>query len=265
MSISLLKRELRANYKLTLIFMGVLTLYGTMIISMFDPALGESLELMAQSMPELFAAFGMAEAGATLLEFVSNYLYGMLLIAFPMVYIILLSGRLVARYIDRGSMAYLLATPHSRSTLIATQAAGQLLGVTVLLGYVTALCLCVSKALFPGALDIPRFLLLNLGLWGVHVFFSGVCFFCSCLFSDAKYATGLGAGLCIAFLLVQMLGQAGEKFEALRYATPLTLFAPKAIVGGEQGALLGVAVLFVLGAALLAAGAIVFCKRDIPV
>ena len=109
---TLFAREVRSSYKLLLIFLAVLTLYGSMIVAMFDPKLGDSLNLMAESMPEIFAAFGMLDVGATLTQFIVNYLYGFLLIAFPLVFIVLLSNRLVARYVDRGSMAYLLATPN---------------------------------------------------------------------------------------------------------------------------------------------------------
>ncbi len=51
----LLRREIRANYKILLIFCAVFTLYGAVIVGMFDPKLGESLNAMAASMPELFA------------------------------------------------------------------------------------------------------------------------------------------------------------------------------------------------------------------
>ena len=84
MSLPLLRRELRANYKMILLFLAVITLYSTVIIAMYDPKLGASLDLMAESMPELFAAFGMTNAGATMLDFIANYLYGFILIAIPM-------------------------------------------------------------------------------------------------------------------------------------------------------------------------------------
>lgn len=77
---TLLKRGIKANYKILLIFMAVLTLYSSMIVAMFDPALGESLNAMAQSMPQIFAAFGMLHAGVTLIDFMVNYLYGFLLV-----------------------------------------------------------------------------------------------------------------------------------------------------------------------------------------
>ena len=102
--VTLYCREMKANFILFLIFAGVLTMYSVMIVMMFDPKLGDSLRMMSESMPEIFAAFGMADVGTTLLEFVAGYLYGMLFVAFPGVFIIILAGRLVAKYVDHGSM-----------------------------------------------------------------------------------------------------------------------------------------------------------------
>ena len=135
MSLPLLRRELRANYKMILLFLAVITLYSTVIIAMYDPKLGASLDLMAESMPELFAAFGMTNAGATMLDFVANYLYGFILIAIPMLCLVLIAVRLVARYVDQGSMAYLLATPNTRGTIVTTQLFFILLCTFFLVGY----------------------------------------------------------------------------------------------------------------------------------
>ena len=49
-------------------------MYSCMIIAMFDPKLGDSLRAMAESMPQLFSAFGMADVGTTLLESIMGYL-----------------------------------------------------------------------------------------------------------------------------------------------------------------------------------------------
>ena len=111
MNATLFKKEIKSNWLLLVIFLAVLSVYGSMITMMFNPEMGDSLKMMADSMPDLFAAFGMADVGQTLLEFVSGYLYGMLYVAFPGVFIIILSNRLVSRYVDNGSMAYLLAVP----------------------------------------------------------------------------------------------------------------------------------------------------------
>ena len=60
MNKTLFAKELRANLFVSDIIAAVLAMYIGMIVSMFDPELGESLDLMMQSMPEVFAAFGMS-------------------------------------------------------------------------------------------------------------------------------------------------------------------------------------------------------------
>ncbi|MBC5582104.1 ABC transporter permease [Anaerofilum sp. BX8] len=262
---TLFAREVRSSYKLLLIFLAVLALYGSMIVVMFDPKLGDSLNLMAESMPQLFAAFGMLDVGATLTQFIVNYLYGFLLIAFPLVFIVLLSNRLVARYVDRGSMAYLLATPNRRGRLARTQALVLLLACLCMVLWMTGLCWALSSALFPGELDTGRFLAVNAALYALLIFLSGVCFCASCCCNDTRWSCGIGAGAGIAFLLIQMISQAGEKFEGLKYIDPLTLFAPKELVAGESWPIWGALALAVSGLALMGAGIVAFSRRDLPV
>lgn len=259
----LLARELRANWKPAALFAGVLTLYSIIIIGMFDPALGESLEQMAQSMPELFAAFGMANAGATLLDFMLNYLYGFLFLVFPLVLTLLLANRLLVRYADRGSLAWLLAQPVPRRTLARTQTA--VLGIWLLLltVYLTVMCVGTAEVMFPGELDVAALLAVNVGLVGLHLLLAGVCWLGACVFAGSWLALGSGGGLCVLFLLLQMLSQVGEQTEWLRYLTPLTLFDPAAIAAGQAGALWQVAALYAAGLVLFGAGTEVFARRDL--
>ena len=131
---TLFKRELKSNYKTMLIFIALISMYSSVIVLMFDPKLGESLSIMAESMLEIFAAFGMMNAGATLIEFVANYLYGFILIVVPTICIIILGNKLIARYVDKGSMAYLLATPNKRKNIVTTQAVFMAFAILVLVG-----------------------------------------------------------------------------------------------------------------------------------
>lgn len=72
----------------------------------------------------MMAAVGMTGVAANLLEWIKIYLYGFLMILFPLIFIIILVNKLVASYIDNGSMASLLATPNSRGKIIRTQLPG---------------------------------------------------------------------------------------------------------------------------------------------
>lgn len=264
-NITLFRKEMKANYILFLIFAGVLTIYASIIVTMFDPKPGDSLTMMMESMPELFAAFGMANATTTLLEFVNNYLYGMLFIAFPSIYIIILSNRLITRYVDNGSISYLLATPHKRKTLARTQAIFLILSLLLLIAYLTMLVIATSEAIFPGELEIQTFLQLNVGLFSVFIFFSGICFFFSCFFSESKYCLGASAAIVIYSLFVQMISQVGDKLEKLKYATPLTLFDTQGFITSNTDAWVGCAVLYVVGIAGYIAGIAYFDKKNLSV
>ena len=100
---------------------------------------------------------------------------------------------------------------------------------------------------------------------GLLALFSGLCFFASCLCNTAAGAAGLGAGLCVVFVPIQMIGQVGDKFDWLRYCTPLTLFDRAALVAGESGAVGKFLALYAAGALLYAAGVAVFSRRDLSV
>ena len=58
MNAALFKKEIKSNGLLLVIFLAVLSVYGSMITIMFDPKMGDSLKLMAESMPGIFSAFG---------------------------------------------------------------------------------------------------------------------------------------------------------------------------------------------------------------
>ena len=257
------KKECKSNYKLWIIFAIVLTIYCSIIITMFDPKLGESLSVMAESMPELFAAFGMANVGSTMIEFMANYLYGFILVIFPIIFIVLLANRLVARYVDNGSMAYLLATPNKRRKIVLTQALFLIAAIFILIVYAVLLCIGVSQCLFPGELDIKQFIILNVGLYGLLFFIGGLCFFSSCAFQNKKYSYGIGAGLSIAFVLIQMLSQVGDKLETLKYITPFTLFSVDDIIAGKSEAVLQFLVLYIVGILLFLCGILRFERRDL--
>ncbi|WP_059004980.1 ABC transporter permease subunit [Bittarella massiliensis (ex Durand et al. 2017)] len=264
MRLSLFREGHRSSWKLLVIFAAVLSLYISMITTMFDPEMGNILQQLSDSMPQLMAMVGMQNPGTTLVSFLSTYLYGMLLLAFPLVYEAITANRLVARQVERGSMAYLLAAPSSRTQVALTQASVLLTGTALLIGYCTGLGVLCAHLFFPGELDVSAFLLLNAGLLLLHFAVSGICFFASCLCNEGRTASLLGAGIPVLFLLMQMLSNMGGKLENLKYANLFTLFDPAGLIAGESSALWGLPVLAALGALLYGLGVWVFSRRDLP-
>ena len=240
-----------------------MTLYGGVVVAMYDPKLGESLNIMAESMPEIFAAFGMSNPGVNLLEFVTNYLFGFIMIIIPFVYMLIMVHRLIGRYIDKGSMAYLLASPHTRTQLIMTQLAVLLLGIVILIVYETLLVIIEGQFLFEEVIAIDKFLMLNGGLLAMHMFFASVCYLTACSFNETKLSIGLGGGLGLVFILIQMLSQVSDDIGFLKYFTPLSLFDTQGLIVFDKHAIIGVVILLFLSVVFIVFAICIFKKRDL--
>ena len=262
-SLPLYKRELKGSIKMLLIFAAVITLYVTVIIQMYDPEMVKTLDDFVKVMPELMAAVGMHAGATNLIGFMISYLYGFILIIFPMVFCILRGNGLIAKYVDRGSMVSLVAASVKRQTIACTQAGVLISGVLLLIGYATILEIVVAERNFPNELEIIELLKLNAGLFCLHLFIAGICFLASCLFSDTRYSIGLGAGIPAFMYVLQMLANAGKDAEKAKYFTFFTLFQPENIVEGKSNALMGPIILLIGGIVLFAAGIFIFREKDL--
>lgn len=262
---TLFKRGIQGSWKMLVIFAAVLTMYFTIIISMFDPKIGSALIAFEQAMPELMAMVGMSTSSTTLIGFMSAYLYGFIMLIFPMVFSILSANKLIASHVDKGSMTYLLAAPVKRSAVAFTQMKVLASGIVLLITYITIVAIAVAEVSFPGELDIGRFIILNIGVLCLHFFIGGICFIFSCIFSDTKYAVGFGAGIPALAFIIQMAANAGDKYADAKYLTFFTLFNADGIVAGEASSIWGVVALLI-GAIILFAGAItIFTKKDLHI
>ena len=265
MNKTLFAKELRANLFVSGTIAAVLALYIGMIISMFDPELGESLDAMMQSMPEVFAAFGMSTQTTTLIDFMLNYLYGFLLTAFVLVLVLIMANKLMVRHLDRGSMVYLLATPTSRVRIAGTMVGVVVTVLVALMAVVTALEVGFAEGMFPGELDLEALLRVNAGLFALWAALAGLCFLSACLFSNATAALWVGGGLGILFFLVQMVSKVGDKFEFLQNINPLTLFDYYGLAAGDASAVSGTVALAASAVVLFAAAVVVFDRRNLSI
>ena len=262
---TLFRREMHASIKLLLIFGAILTMYVACMISLYDPVTVEMLDGFSEAMPELMAAVGMTPGAANLLGFLISYLYGFILLVFPMVFCILRGNGLIARYVDSGAMVYLIAAPVKRRTVAMTQTAVLLCGIFLLIAYTTVLEAVLSQMLFPGELPIWDLLRLNAGLLVLQSAIGGICFFASCLFSEVKYSALLGAGLPALMYLFQMAANVGDGVKVLRYATVFTLFDPSGLAAMEHAAFGKVMALLLLALILYPAGIAVFSRKDLHI
>lgn len=263
--LALYRKEMKGSFKLMLVLAGVISLYVCVIVGMYDPELVGILNRFYEAMPEWMDAAGMKPGASDLMGFLISYLYGMILLVFPMLFSILRANGLVAKYVDRGSMGALLTAPVRRGKIASTQMWVLISGIVLLVAYITALEYVAAEVIFPGELDWQALLRVNGGLLCLQLLIGSICFFFSCLCSEVKWSLTFGAGIPVVMLLLQMLANMGGQAECARYFTFFTLFDPAAIGAHRPGAYLGMGILLLEAAALYGLAIAVFCRKDLSI
>jgi len=264
MSWTLFKANIKANRIVWTIMTCIFCFYLAMIISMFDPEGADALNEMLKTLPEgLINALGFGQLGSRLLTFITGYIYGFLVLLFPMVVSIVINHRIIGSHIDKGSMAYLLATPNSRIKIASTQAVFSITSITALFILTTTFSIVFAESMFPGQLEIGKFILVNVYAILMYYAIGGIGFLASCISNESKFSLGLGVGIPVGFLVLQMLGGVGEKFSWIGNLSLYALFDPDKLIAGDNFAYIGMILFILIAAALYGCGIMIFNKRDL--
>jgi ABC-2 type transport system permease protein len=265
LSLPLLRTTIKFNYVIWLIFAGILAMYLSIIASMFDPTTMENMDgLIASLPPQLVDAMNFKTTDASFLGFLAGYFYGFLILLFPSIYSILMADRMIARHVDSGAMAFLLSTPNTRQKIAFTQAVFLVGSMTLLIVFVALVGIAAGEALFPGELDIPGFVLLNVGAALLYFALTGIGFLASCLFNESKYSLALGGGIIGLFFMLKILSGVGEEVAFVKYLSLMSLFDPAEITAGGSGGAPAFLAMTAIGLACYAAGIYIFGKKDLP-
>lgn len=260
----LFKYNLKTNRMLWFILLVVMILYYTIITSMYDPESIEALTQMLDLFPkELMNAMGFSQFGTTLLTFVVGYIYGFLIFLFPMFLTVVINHKLMASMVDKGSMAYLLSSPHSRIKVAMTQAFSSIALITGFFIMTTLSSVLVAELMFPGELEIIMYLKINFYTIILYWAISGIVFFGSALANDSKLSLGIGIGIPVMFLVLQMLSGVGEDFKWLENFTMYSLFNPDLMIQGDGFVWIGMLALLGISLTFYSAGIVVFNRKNL--
>ena len=264
MNVTLLKLNIKNNAFLLLIFCGVMSMYISIIMYMYDPNSSKSLmDMMDMLPPEMISAFGFSNASNDLTGFVAGFYYGFLVFAFPMVYYIILSNRLVCKMVDSGAFCYLLQTPTSRKSIIVTQAVYLLGSIVVLFTVIYSVGIYVSSTLYPGMLNVSAYTKLHSSAALLTMAMSMVCFFYSCLFNETKRSLAFGTSIPLTFFLLLMVGGVSADAQVFKDLSIFSILDATAIV--QNGNTTGINILFLsMIAILFTASVLVFDKKRLP-
>jgi len=219
-------KEMKRNISLFAIFGGLLLMYGTIVSSMFspDPDAANWMDAFIDLYPEMMGFIGFNVDNLTNYQsFIGGYLYGMLLLLFGLIFVILLINRLLFKYLDNGSFVYYLTAPNSRVKILMTQLAVIL---TYMFIFVTTIVLIlgISGAInFPGYVDWPQLLYLNFSYFMLLNLIVAVSFAVVTIF-EGRLASGLLTGLNVVLFVLKLISNLGSKYEFIKYLTPYSLF-----------------------------------------
>lgn len=262
----LFKANIKSNRFIWILMTAIFCFYLLMIIVLYDPEDAAVMNELLQMFPEeIIKAFGFDNMGTTLLEFISGYINGMLIFLFPMVVSIVINHRLFASLIDRGSMAYLLATPNSRIKIAVTQAIFSIVSIFALFLVTTLFTIFISITTFPGELEVGKLILVNLYGFIMYIAIGGIGFFASAIASESKHSLAIGVGLPIGFFILQMLGNISDKISWMGKLSMYALFDPQKMIELNWFAFFGMGMLLVIGLGLYSAAIHIFNKRNLYV
>lgn len=242
-------------------------LYLLLIIAIYPSITkADGFNEILKQMPEgVMRAFGFQGGVQELNSFLSVEFYGIIFVLILMIYCVVTGTGLIARLVDRGSMAYLLATPVSRVRVALTQAAVLLFGLMVIaLITVGAGFLWAWLFLKSDTLDVTTFLQINLVGFLMFFVISGYTFLFSCLFNDEKRALAISGGLSALFYITDFAAKISDKLDWLKHWTLFAAYQPSAIAKGTFHVLPASIGLAIGGVILYVLGILIFKKRDLP-
>lgn len=223
-------------------------------------------DTMFETLPDGYMkAFGLHAGISSLSGFVAGEYYGLLFIIILLIYCVTTATQLIARLVDRGSMAYLLSSGLSRTKIALTQASVLIIGLAVIIT-ITTLTGVVGADLFieENNFHAHSFIQLNVVTFLLFFVISSYCFFFSCFINDEKRALAISGGLSFIFFAIDMLAKISDKLDWLKYFTLFTAFDATGIAEDNVHILPICISLGSAGIVLFALAILVFKKRDLP-
>ncbi|WP_347548904.1 ABC transporter permease subunit [Pseudalkalibacillus hwajinpoensis] len=267
MNITLYAKMLKVHAKSISSYAIGSALYLLLIIGIY-PSIADApgLNELMESMPDSFlAAFGMEGGFQHVSDFIAGEYYGLLYIVILSIFCLMTSSQLMARHIDRGSMAYILATPNSRTKIAFTQAFVLLTGLLII-GLTTAFAGVVGTEVLIDDKPFEAMTFMKVNLVGILLFYaiSGYSFLFSSLLNDERQALGISGLLTIVFYGMDLVGKMSDKLDWLVNLSLFATFRPVEIARGSVDIWPSVTFLLLLGTFLYGLGIFLFSKRDLP-
>ncbi|MCF6136483.1 ABC transporter permease subunit [Pseudalkalibacillus berkeleyi] len=268
MNMSLYRTMMKSNMKSFINFGLGSAVYVTLMTSLF-PMIADNMEEI-NSMTELFPealmrAMGL-ESFSSYGQFISAEYYGLFFIFILGVFAVMTAVQLLAKLVDRGSMAYLLSTKVSRANVAFTQAMVLITGLAIIILMTIAGGLLAGGWLIDEqySIEIGNFLQIN--VLGFLLFFAvgGYSFLISSMFNDEKRAFAVAGALTFVFYGLDMAGKIVLDVDWLRNFSIFSLYEPGKIASGDANLWFSTLILTSIGVVSFLLAVLVFKRRNLP-
>ncbi|MBK4742214.1 ABC transporter permease subunit [Bacillus cereus] len=259
--------SLKETQKSILSYASGAALYLWLLIWIFPSMVSaKGLNELIGAMPDSVKKIvGMESPIQNVMDFLAGEYYSLLFIIILTIFCVTVATHLIARHVDKGAMAYMLATPVSRVQIAITQAAVLILGLLIIVS-VTYVAGLVGAEWFLQDNNLNKELFLKINVVGGLIFLvvSAYSFFFSCICNDERKALSYSASLTILFFLLDMVRKLSDKLEWMKNLSLFTLFRPKEIAEGSYNIWPVSIGLTAVALCIFIVAIVVFRKRDLP-
>ncbi|MGM8365616.1 ABC transporter permease subunit [Virgibacillus sp. W0181] len=268
MNLSLYTQMMKTHMKTFLGFGVASAAYVTLMTSLF-PMLDDNMEeiegLIDMFPDALLRALGL-ESFSSYGQFISAEYYGLFYLLILGVFSVIIAVHLLARLVDRGSMAYLLSTRVSRVQIAVTQVIVMVSGLIIIHvltfggGFLAAEFLIDTES----TIAFNEFFQIN--FVGFLLFFTigGYSLLISSLLNDEKIAFALAGGLTFLFYGMDMMGKIVTDIDWIRNFTVFSLYEPGKIASNSADVWMSSIILAAIGVLTCVVAVLIFRKRNLP-
>ncbi len=265
MNLTIFKNTFMRGYKLILIFIFILCLYQTTIISVIDVDDFESVKQLFGSVGELVKIFGIDISQFTSpLNFTASTFFSVLVLAFTMVLYMISVNSLILKPVEDSSLACTLSAPIKRRTLVITKGVFLILELLILFS-----CIFIDGVIMLsrlGDFEVIKYFYLVLIAYLLCSTIAMMSYFLSICFCGTKLGFPLTVGVPILMLFMQMMaGVGGEKTEWLSNITPFGWLNSMDIVTGQAEPLPLIIIFSIMIIILLFLSVVVFNRKRLPI
>lgn len=268
MSLVLFRALLKRNLKLILGYGLGSSLYLLLMASIY-PSMKETIEAkmeMMTDMPEGFrVAFGMQQGAAisSVTDLLSLQYYSLIFLLLMTLFTLSLAAKMLAHFVEQGSMAYLLSVPVSRLKVLGTCIAVFVASLFAVIVLNVVFCFAGGYMAGEPIEAVGPFLALNGIGYLLFLAIGGYCFLLAAFTVDERKAVAYAGGLTLLFYALDLIGKLSESLASKRYASIFYWFQPAEILAGNQSLLPAVLVYLGLGILGYAIALYVFHRKNL--